>query len=124
MGLRNALGALAFAAVCACSASAQTSGAEAQVSFCRIEIPRAQQENKDTVAFKFRVNLQGGATGISIVRRGAFVIDERPFRDCIAKWKLPVTDQQYLATFSAHDSAVWQEIDVDSKAFHRKLDGR
>lgn len=122
--LRDVCGMLAFAMLAFGHARAQIASPEAQVTFCKIEIPRAQQENKDTVAFKFRVNLQGGATGISIVRRGGFVIDERPFRECIAKWVLPVTDQQYLATFSTHDSAVWQEIDVDSKTFHRKLNAQ
>lgn len=99
----------------------RTAASEVQVSFCRIEIPARQQQGNDSVAFRFRVNPQGSPTGITLVRRGLAVIDDEPFRDCISKWRLPFTDQQYLATFSTHDTAVWQEIDVDSKTFHRKL---
>ncbi len=119
--LLRVCGALAVAALAYGHARAQSAAADAQVSFCKIDIPPRLQESKDSVAFRFRVNLQGSPTGITLVRRGLFGFDDQPFRDCISRWRLPVTDQQYLATFSTHDSGFWQEIDVDSKTFHRKL---
>lgn len=91
---------------------------------CGIPVPSERQESSNLLLSITQVDSDGVPSSISLAHKGlAFKVDEKPFIECISKWRLPISSSAYFATFTSAYSLRWELKDVERRGVHLNLNG-